>query len=149
MGVDIAKTLSSEMYHNNQAVNSQLVTGAGWYRTLNWLIETDNGLTEDDVLINSGNWGNYADSTGNAAINCGDKNINYTTGRSEYWKANNIYDLAGNSWEWTQQTKENVPYALGGCFYDAMPNISAVNAYDIASNEERDYLSFRVQLYIQ
>ena len=29
--------------------------------------------------------------------------MNYTTGRSEYWKANNIYDLAGNTWEWTQE----------------------------------------------
>ena len=29
--------------------------------------------------------------------------MNYTTGRSEYWKANNIYDLAGNTFEWTQE----------------------------------------------
>ena len=26
-----------------------------------------------------------------------------TTGKSEYWKANNIYDLAGNVYEWTQE----------------------------------------------
>ena len=30
-----------------------------------------------------------------------------TTGFSEYWKANNIYDFAGNYVEWTQEAGSN------------------------------------------
>ena len=42
------------------------------------------------------------------------------TGFSEYWKANNIYDLAGNCYEWTQEASNTSRRAVrgGGCSYD-------------------------------
>ena len=32
-----------------------------------------------------------------------EKNSKKDTGSNEAWKANNIYDIAGNCWEWTQE----------------------------------------------
>ena len=52
-------------------------------------------------LDNSRSYGNYSNSDTPANVTgAGGKQ---STGFSEYWKTNNIYDLAGNCWEWTQE----------------------------------------------
>ena len=53
-----------------------------------------------DIQTSSSSWGNFYNSKGDAATNSGSKQ---NTGASEYWKSNNIYDLAGNVYEWTQE----------------------------------------------
>ena len=149
--LETARTLASGMYSTSSAITSQLITGAGWDRTMNWLIETDNGLTENDVIIDSSSWGNYESSTGNAAINAGYSNMNYTTGRSEYWKANNIYDLAGNTYEWTQETEWSKGVTRGGsCSSNYSPSPAASRRSRRSNDSEfNDYFSFRPQLYIK
>ena len=144
-----AKRLASGMYSTSTSVTSQLITAAGWDRTLNWIIETDNNLGENEVILDSRSWGNYSNSTGNALENSGSSKMNYTTGRSKYWKANNIYDLAGNTWEWTQEKQGTDSVYRGGSFNrggDDNPASSRIN--DNASNQNFNY-SFRTQLYIK
>ena len=100
-----AKTNSANY---NATLHSHLMYGIEWDSILNWLngnakISKDgqNTLMElSDLQKDSCSWGNYNNSIGNAATN---SNSRQTTGKSEYWKANNIYDLAGNEWEWTQE----------------------------------------------
>ena len=94
----------------NAALHSHLMYGIEWDSILNWLngnatiSSSTNGQTKtmglEDLQTNSCSWGNYANSTGDAATNSG---LKRNTGKSEYWKANNIYDLAGNVYEWTQE----------------------------------------------
>ena len=90
------------MYQNskkvgaNNNVASTMIWGCMWDRALIWLTETGEKTYSD--LMNSSSWGNYYDSTGVAATNSGEKQ---PTGTNEAWKANNIYDLAGNVWDWT------------------------------------------------
>ena len=94
----------------NKTLNSHLMYGIEWDSILKWLNEnaeissSTSGQTKTmelaDLQTNSSSWGNYNNSTGDAATN---KGLKQTTGKSEYWKANNIYDLAGNIWEWTQE----------------------------------------------
>ena len=67
---------------------------------LNWLVETG-AKEQDEVYSNSSSWGNYEDSTGAAATDSGSKQ---TSGKNEAWQANNIYDLAGNYYDWTQES---------------------------------------------
>ena len=136
------------MYSGNGAVTSQLITGAGWDRALNWIIETGE-KTEEEVLIDSRGWGNDRNSTGNAATNSGPENMNFTTGRSEYWKTNNIYDLAGNTWEWTQETYQSTISVYRGDGYnnegdDSPAGVRVSSSPDYLNND----LSFRTQLYI-
>ena len=74
---------------------------------------------EQKSITNSTTWGNYNNSTGDAAVmdgttqKYGSKQV---TGYSEYWKANNIYDLAGNCWEWTREACDRYRVHRGGQF---------------------------------
>ena len=109
--VEISQTDSITACTSNTAIpNMHLMYGIEWDSTLNWLkgnatiASSTAGATKtmglDDIQTNSTTWGNYFNSTGDAATG---KGVLQNTGFSEYWKANNIYDLAGNVYEWTQE----------------------------------------------
>ena len=127
---------------------SKLISGAGWDRTLNWLIETK-AKTENEVFVNSSSWGNYNDSTGNAKTNSGMDNMNYTTGKNEAWKANNVYDLAGNVWDWTTEADSSgIPVHRGGDYRSAGSEIPASERFSSVSVYSLGDLGFRPALYL-
>ena len=64
----------------NTNVETGIIWGCQWYRTLIWLIESGNKSIEE-ICVDSSSWGNF-----NGSIR--------TTGYNEAWKAANIYDLA-------------------------------------------------------
>ena len=91
---------------------------------MNWLISSG-AKTSDEVNKNSSTWGNYSnyntannytEGTAGYEKNAGSKQ---NTGSSENWKANNIYDLAGNVWERTQEAGDTGGRASrgGSCSY--------------------------------
>ena len=92
-------------------VKTQMIWGCQWDVTMNWLISSG-AKTSDEVNKNSSTWGNYRNY--NTANNYTEEIAGYeknagslqNTGSSENWKANNIYDLAGNVWEWTQEADD-------------------------------------------
>ena len=66
--------------------------------------------TAEQINEDSSSWGNYSDYNTKNEYEVG--NPEYVAeagtgvlpaGSSEYWKANNIYDLAGNAYDWTQE----------------------------------------------
>ena len=91
-------------------VETRMIWGCQWDVTMNWLISSG-AKTSNEVNKDSSSWGNYKDSTENAKVTVTEEDGTTTnkygrkqnTGYSEYWKANNIYDLAGNCYEWTQE----------------------------------------------
>lgn len=83
---------------NNDKVKSEMIYGNQWDRVLNWLVETG-AKTQEQVDSDSSSWGNYSNSSGAAATDSGTPQ---TSGKNPAWKANNIYDLAGNYYEFTQ-----------------------------------------------
>ena len=103
------------MYRNlkelaaNNNVKSTMIWGSMWDRTLIWLAETNTdssgkyGRSYTDI-ISSDSWGNY---------NGGKQAAGY----SEIWKANNIYDLAGNVEEWTVEVRTYNHVHRGGDYY--------------------------------
>ena len=137
-------TRAESMY----AGKSKLISGAGWDRTLNWLIETK-AKTENEVFVNSSSWGNYRNSTGNAKTNSGPSNMNYTTGRNEAWKANNIYDLAGNVRDWTTEASSSDERVdRGGAYNDDGSDFPASNRYFYDSGNSYGVIGFRPALYL-
>ncbi len=78
-------------------VESRMIWGCQWDMVCKY-IATDNNYS----ITDSRSWGNYSNSTGNAAIS-GKSGSKQNTGFSEYWSAKKIYDIAGNCWEWTQE----------------------------------------------
>ena len=72
-------------------VKTRMIWGLQWDATCKWL------ATSNFDITNSSTWGNYYFSTATGHGSLRD------TGYSESWKANNIYDFAGNCWEFTQE----------------------------------------------
>ena len=86
-------------------VKTRMIWGLQWDATCKWLDSSGFDIT------NSSAWGNYDNNT---ATGHGTKQ---NTGYSESWKANNIYDFAGNCWEITQEAYGTYNRALRGGNY--------------------------------
>ena len=86
-------------------VKTRMIWGLQWDATCKWLDSSGFDIT------NSSAWGNYDDNT--ATGHGSEQN----TGFSESWKANNIYDFAGNCIEWTQEAYVTGYRAVRGGFY--------------------------------
>ena len=78
---------------------STMIYGNQWDETLDWFVNTG-ARTSTELNINSSNWGNYSDSTGEAVKGHGTPR---PSRYNEAWQTKNIYDLAGNYNEWTQE----------------------------------------------
>ena len=86
-------------------VKTRMIWGLQWDATCNWL--DSSGYS----IINSSKWGNYSTNT---ADGHGSKQ---DTGFCESWKANNIYDFAGNCDEFTQEANTTIDRAYRGGNY--------------------------------
>ena len=94
---------------NNEYAQSTMMYGNQWDEIMSWLISTGE-KTDEEVNTNSSTWGNYSDYNESNGYIEGEQGYEEAAGTgvlpagsSEAWKANNIYDLAGNCWEWTQE----------------------------------------------
>ncbi len=128
-----AKVVSENMYKNEgesneYGVRSQLVDGIAWDVVMNWITNEDG---KKSMITDSTNYGNYLNNTnkkgyGLNAIYTKNNDI-WTTGQYNYGEFNlggepnvklielatgsvsnfmlkNIYDMAGNMYEWTTET---------------------------------------------
>ncbi len=166
---------AEKMYEKNNYVASGLITDTQWDVTIN-KIESMEGKS----LTDSKNWGNQSDSptftyTGRLSqyitntatqypfgevVENGTKysNTTYllTTGASENNKGYNLYDIAGNVWEYTQEsvapcndlgTLQTTCSIRGGSFVQSFDACS--RASDMVTGGELTNIGFRVVLYIK
>ena len=88
-------------------VETRMIWVCQWDVTMNWLISSGS-KTSDEVNKDSSSWGNYKGTSvkaddGTTEIKAsGDVQV-LNTGKTTFTMANNIYDLAGNVSEWTQE----------------------------------------------
>ena len=108
---------------DNTNVETGMIWGNQWDRTLMWLIETGS-KTKEQIADDSTSWGNYIDATFEYVNNSGStatKNKNSSTriptGSTEYTKANNIYDLVGNVGDLTMEASGTDYRASRGGYY--------------------------------
>ena len=126
-GVTLTKTNWYNLYNAcrssklqaSDKVKTQMIWGIQWDVACDFIANKG----EQKNIKNSSSWGNYKDyntannyTAGTAGYekNAGSKQ---NTGSSENWKANNIYDLAGNCWEWTQEAYSTFDRAPRGGVY--------------------------------
>ena len=105
------KTLSD----NNNNIETGMIWGNQWDRTMMWLMECNakdetTGKSKEEVISDSTSWGNYynatftyTNSSGSTSTKNSGSSTRIPTGSTEYTKANNIYDLAGNVRDWTME----------------------------------------------
>ena len=87
-------------------VETQMIWGCQWDMACNFIASKG----EKKSVVDSRSWGNYMDSIDEAAEGNYSKESLQNTGSNEAWKANNIYDLAGNCVEWTQEAHQSNLY---------------------------------------
>ena len=97
-------------------VKTRMIWGLQWDATCNWLSNSDPAYS----ITDSSTWGNYSNNTADG------HGSEQNTGFSESWKANNIYDFAGNCYEFTQEAgytdsraSRGGDYSLNGSDYPA------------------------------
>ena len=136
-----------ELYADNDTVQGFFPWGINWDTALQWLI--DSGCkTELEVAKDSTEWGNYSDDSFSPGVN------GKITGAFEEAKANNIYDLAGNNWEWTQE-RNGSNYVMRGGGYNLMGGSCSGARYPAAlrnplpGNNHHPNVTFRIALYIR
>ena len=160
-----AQTLASNMESGNY--NTSLMFGVQWDLVLKYL-ETK-GTAQADLKTDSTSWGNYSNNLWNIT----NENLKYapngsgwtsatekakvsksgillSTGASDDFSKQGIYDLAGNVWEWTL---EYTSYSSNACarrggYYDYYgSSYPAAYRSDYDTTFYNNNLGFRLSLY--
>ena len=137
---------SAESMTSNEYVQTGLLTGKAWDTTCNWIKDSLKSINSSASLTDSRYYGNHVDSLAPANENSGTKR---TAGFSENWKTKNIYDLAGNVWEWTSEAYSSGFIDRGGS-YGSNGSVYPVSCrYGYSVSSANDSLGFRSRLYIK
>lgn len=161
------KIKCSDAYKKSSEMgNASLLFGVQWSLTLKFM-ETRGESTVDEILNSSSDWGNYKNSSfkvsrGAYSTDAGtaytdisgtyyDKSANssllLTTGATNRNKKLNIYDLAGNVWEWSLLNSNNTNSpctVLGGCFDNSSSTYNVKYAFGCSTTHANGYVGFRV-----
>ena len=123
-----------------------MIWGCQWDATCDFI--ATKGERKD--ITKSSTWGNYANY--NTSNNYTEGTTGYVkdagtkqdTGTSEYWKANNIYDIAGNCFEWTQEANSADSRACRGgyCFSNGSSVPASSRNYGNPTISSSDYTRF-------
>ena len=140
----VTRSQASGLADNMYSGKSHLLTGAAWDRTLGWIINKNN-KTIAQVVGDSKDWGNYNDDTFSNTTGIA------KTGEFNQTKALNIYDLAGNVFEWTSEISPNSSspcVGRGGGYNDTGSNFPAFDRYIFTETFYNDLSGFRVALFL-
>ena len=156
--------LSNSLYtgKTGYGVKSMLCTGAAWDSMLDFIKDSSHNVTS------SSSWGNYKNSdtykvyrgslysstwsaadTTNGSDVTKDTSILLTTGATERNSSKNIYDVAGNCWEWTTEAYDTYVRVIRGGYYYGNGSLSPASYRNLShptySNNDG---SFRPLLYV-
>ena len=137
---------SAESMISNEYVQTGLITGKAWDTTCHWIEDSLKSINASASLKDSRYYGNYKNSLAPANENSGTKR---TAGFSENWKTKNIYDLAGNVWEWTCEASGSGFFYRGGSSLGngSLNPVSCRGHYDASYTHIS--VGFRPRLYIK
>ena len=123
----------------NSKVKTRMIWSAQWDATCEWLSNSGFSITD------SKDWGNFPDYPDK------DKNedLYQNTGHCEAWKANNIYDFAGNCLEFTQEAYTDRDRTVrGGSYRNLGSTISVSSVTYYATDFKAEFICSRPTLYL-
>lgn len=101
---------NTEKTLSNENTTSHMVWGCEWDQVMIWMknIENSSGSQNHFYILDSTNKGNYSDleikTVDKTVIKKGGEAIRYGSGAQDFFAMKNIYDLAGNVFEWTMES---------------------------------------------
>ncbi len=154
---------------NNNNITTMMITGSLWDETLDWIVSSGATNSEGTTLTyqlvgsNSTTFGNYYNATFNYIAKDAEmptatetKAISTSTripaGSAEYTKTNNIYDMAGNVWEWTTEAYSTYDRVYRGGYYDDYGDFNPVavrGSYNTFRSTTTVTYGCRAALYIK
>ena len=139
---------SAESMINSEYVQTGLLTGKAWDTTCHWIEDSLKSINASASLKDSRYYGNYNNSLSPANVT--GYGIKQVAGYSDKWRVKNIYDLAGNVWEWTSEAgSHNCVFRRGsGCNDDGSLYSVSYRPYDVPYSTG-NLLGFRLRLYIK
>lgn len=155
-----AQKLAKAMADNSEKTSS-LMFGIQWDLVCK-ILEENTKLAKEDINSNSSAWGNYSNvsyditsenakkyqTTWSSILGTKEKNeLLLSTASSEYTKMMNIYDFAGNEWEWTLEYAINNGNVLRGGAFANLGNVNSASSRGINTQENSIYYTFRAVLY--
>ena len=138
----------------------QMIWGIQWDETLKWLIDTGE-KTYAEIASDSTSWGNYWNNRftyyTNTSKSTETKPLRSSTkipaGAYERTNTNNIYDLAGNVYDWTMESNgldnDKFRYNCGGCYGDHGDMYPAMYRYYYRPYKKYEYVGLRCSLFIK
>lgn len=135
---DKARDLSIKMYRENEYFQTDLINSYAWDSICNWIRFT--GTNIDD----STSYGNYQNSSDGL-------NRVVETGSNNRWKINNIYDMAGNVWEYTtEEYGDHEKYHIGrGGGYWNYGDLYPISTRGTSEDGSDLNIGFRVVMYLK
>ncbi len=135
-----ARDLAMNMYVTNDYFQTDLINSYAWDTICNWVRNSGTGINIDDST-SYGNYQNSIDGLNRASI----------TGGSERWKTNNIYDMAGNVWEYTtEEYGDHEKYHIGrGGGYWNYGNLYPISTRATSEDSSDFNIGFRVVMYLK
>ena len=121
-------------------VSSHILYGAEYDTILEWLIESG-AQTKEAVVEDSSEWGNYHKEGWINEVN--------PTGLLDIYQTAGIYDLAGNTEEWTNEKFEGYPVVRGGNAYELGSDFPAAYRDYALDHYLKNDVGFHVGLYIK
>lgn len=132
-----------------KTVKTSIMYGVQWDSMLRFIVSEKNNVND------SVKWGNfptsqlnYTDSMGNKYLKTDGDVYLLKTGSSEETKAKNIYDVAGNVYEWTMENAgKEVRVVRGGSYMITIGQLAAAR-YAYNDNTANSAIGFRISFYI-
>ena len=140
------KASSMASQYGYVGVSSGLMTGTQWDTYLKWVHSNDPSFT----MVHDGRtWGNYTDSTSPANTNNYQSGILKATGSNPNWQANNVFDIAGNLGEWTNEIDSSGRYVIRSNSYTGSGSAGNATYGFVSDSYAFPHIGFRVSLYIE
>ena len=138
------------MYTGDSAsVQSGILTGKAWDRTCHWIEDFITTINPNSSLTDSIYYGNYSNSQSPANTGTYVQRKKQLSGANDNWKTKNIYDLAGNVWEWTYEARSSYRILRGGNYYEDGDGRPVSYRADCDPSNANYGIGFRLRLYIK